>query len=57
MGDDTDGRAVLLHLGQIGLDGLLSIIVSPLLGILSESLLLRLAPAMNCEHSAFMISH
>ena len=44
MSDDADNSAVLLDLGQVFFDGLLSIFVLPLLGGLGESLLLGLVP-------------
>lgn len=44
MDDDSDRSAVLLHLVEIGFDGLLAILILPLLGVLGESLLLGTSP-------------
>lgn len=41
---NTDRRAVLLHLVKVRLNDLPAILVHPLLGVLSECLLLGLAP-------------
>lgn len=49
VGEDADDGAVLLHLGEIGLDRLLAVIILPFLGVLGESLFLRRAPERKCS--------
>lgn len=52
--DHTDRRAVLLQLGEISLDELLSILILPLLGVLGESLLLGFSPVAVEATTSFL---
>ena len=51
MSEHPDGGAVLLHLVEVRLDHLLSVLVLPLLRVLRERLLLGLAPSNHPLHS------
>jgi len=46
VGDDPDHRAILSDLVEVAFDGLLAFLILPLLGVLSEGLLLSLVPVL-----------
>ena len=55
--EHPDGGAVLLHLVEVRLDHLLSVLVLPLLRVLRERLLLGLAPSNHPLHSLLTLCH